>query len=288
MRFHSVVTLDEAIGLLAENGEEIQVLAGGTDVMVQYQRGEIGPEAMLHIEGIKGLREVETGNGTVTFGALVTHSRVARDPGLNDLLPALSEAAATVGGWQTQEVGTIVGNVCNASPAADTLPPLLNADAVVHLASVSGRRAEPLQQFILGRRRTSRRPDEIVTALEVQPLRPRNAEAYLKVAPRSAMEVALVGLAARLAFSKNGEVEEARISVCSVSEVPYRAGEAESALLGSHLDDETVREAGALLTRSADPIDDHRASAAYRRRVLSPLLARAVEVCRNRLEKDDT
>jgi len=288
MRFHSVVTLDEAIGLLAENGEKIQVLAGGTDVMVQYQRGEIGPEAMLHIEGIKSLREVETGNGTVTFGAGVTHRRVARDPGLSDLLPALSEAAATVGGWQTQEVGTIVGNVCNASPAADTLPPLLNADAVVHLASASGRRAVPLQQFILGRRRTSRRPDEIVTALEVQPLRPRNAEAYLKVAPRSAMEVAVVGLAARLAFSKNGEVVEARISVCAVSEVPYRAGEAESALLGSHLDDETVREAGALLTRSADPIDDQRASAAYRRRVLSPLLARAVEVCRNRLEKDDT
>ena len=283
MRFQSVDTLEEALDALAQTGDETQIIAGGTDVMVQHQRGEIAPEALLHIERIEGLKSVEANNGYLTIGALITHRYAVTDEVIRQQLPALSEASATVGGWQTQEVGTIVGNVVNASPAADSIPPLLNAGCVVHLSSSSGHRKQALSEFLVGRRRTTRRPEEIVTAIEVETVGPRTGENYIKVGPRSAMEVALIGLAVRLTIAPDQQtVEDARIAVCSVAPVPYRAEEAELILINSNLSDETVAAAGKALEQSANPIDDARATAAYRRRVLAPLLQRAVNQARSR------
>lgn len=278
MRFQSVDTLEDALDVLAQDGDVIQILAGGTDVMVQHQRGEISPAALLHIERIKSLQGAEVANGSLKLGALVSHRFAAKNKAIGQRLPALAQASATVGGWQTQEVGTIVGNVVNASPAADTIPTLLNAGCLVHLASRGAARVESISEFLVGRRRTTRRPDEIVTALELEPIGPRTGEVYIKVGPRSAMEVALVGLAVRLTFGPDHHtVEDARVSVCSVAPVPYRVEEVESLLIGNTLTDDTLAEAGRALERSAEPIDDQRASASYRRRVLAPLLKRAVE-----------
>jgi carbon-monoxide dehydrogenase medium subunit len=282
MRFHSAETLPEALDLLAEHGDEARLLAGGSDVMVQYQRGELDPAFLLHLERIDALRAFSHDNGHIGLGALVTHRSLGSNAELARSLPALAEACRTVGGWQTQEVGTIAGNVANASPAADTVPPLLVAGAVVHLASTSGRRSQPIGNFLLGRRQTTRQPDELITSIDVEPVGERSGEVYLKVGPRSAMEVALVGLAVRLAFGDDDQVADARMAVCSVAPVPYRCVEAERALVGSPLDDEHVAEAGRLLAASADPIDDPRASAAYRKRILAPLLGRAIGICRER------
>lgn len=283
MRFRSAEALEDALEVLAEAGGETQVLAGGTDVMVQYQRGEIFPQALLHIERIESLGEVNTGNGQIRLGALVTHRQAMRHSEISKGLPALVEASATVGGWQTQEVGTIVGNVVNASPAADTIPALLNAGCVVHLSSSTDHRQVGLSDFLLGRRKTTRKPEELVTALDLEPIGTRTGEIYLKVGPRSAMEVALVGLAVRLTLGADGETaEDARVAVCSVAPIPYRATEAEDILRNSTLDKGTVEEAGQSLAESADPIDDPRATASYRKRVLAPLLERAVEQARTR------
>lgn len=282
VEFRSVDTEEEALAALAERGAEAHLLAGGTDVMVQYLRGEIDPALLLHIEGIGSLRGVR-GNGTVVLGALTTHRRLATDPDIRRRFPALAEAAATVGGWQTQAVGTIAGNVCNASPAADTVPPLLVAGTIVHLASASDRRSLPLGDFLLGRRQTARRPDELVTALELPLPAALSGETYLKVGPRRGMEVALVGLAARLTFGDDRQtVDRARLALCSVAPHPFRAEEAETVLEGSRLEPEGVAEAGRLLVERAQPIDDPRATAAYRRRVLAGLLERAIEICRRR------
>ena len=192
-------------------------------------------------------------NGSVTLGALLTHRAVIRDANLSTRLPALTEACATVGGWQTQEFGTVAGNVCNASPAADTIPPLLTAGAVVELASRRGTRSLPLDEFVLARRRTARAADELVTAIRVEAVPPGGGEVYLKVAPRSAMEVALVGLAVRLRLDDDGAVSEARIAACSVAPVPFRATDAEEVLVGSRLEPERVAEAGAALRRTRRP-----------------------------------
>lgn len=279
MRFLSVESLEEALETLSESGEDARILAGGTDVMVQQQRGEIDPAMLLHIERIDALRQVDTSDFRIKLGALITHRRVGRDTELSSSLPALAEAAATVGGWQTQEVGTIAGNVANASPAADTVPALLNADCVVHLTSAEGGREVPLDEFIVGRRQTARHDNELISALSLEPIGPRTGETYLKVGPRSSMEVALVGLAVRVTASEDGAtVEDARISVCSVAPVPYRVSSAEAALIGSSLDDDALTEAGDLLRASAKPIDDARATGTYRQRILAPLLGRAARV----------
>lgn len=280
MEFRTVHTVDEAVDVLADEGDDARILAGGTDVMIQHLRGEIRPDLLLHVARVAALDGVAY-RGRLRLGSLTTHSRIATDDAIRRDAPALAQAAATVGGWQTQAVGTIGGNVCNASPAADTVPPLLVADATVTLASHRGARSLPIADFIVGRRVVDRRPDELLTDLELEPLPPHSAEIYLKVSPRRAMEVALVGLAVRLTLGADGAgVADARIAACAVGPRPFRAYAAEAVLRGSWLEAERIAEAGALLTDQASPIDDARASARYRRRVLAPLLARALDRCR--------
>ena len=138
MDFRSAESIDEALDWLAELGNEAQVLAGGTDVMIQHRLKEIAPSVFVSIGRLDALREI-TVNGGISIGPLVSHRTLATDPRIVASLPALAEAAGTVGSWQTQEVGTVGGNLCNASPAADTIPPLFVAGAVVELSSRDGR-----------------------------------------------------------------------------------------------------------------------------------------------------
>lgn len=273
--------LGEALEALRERGLELTVLAGGTDVMVQYLRGEISPIGLLHIRRLAELKERTFGQRTC-LGALTTHWQLVTDPEVRRVHPALAEAAATVGGRQTQNVGTIAGNLVNASPAADLLPVMLVSDGVVRLTSASGSREMAVADFVLGRRSTARRPDELVTALSFEPLPRLAGETYLKVGRRHAMEVAIVGLAARLAFDADGRVVDARLALGSVAPKAFRAQPAEARLVGSRLDGESVREAAELLRQAAHPIDDARATADYRRRLLPRLLAQAAAICRAR------
>ncbi len=282
MELHSADSLEEALDRLQETGGETQVLAGGTDVMIQNMRHEISPSALLYIGRLDDLRGIAH-NGTVDIGPLSTHRMLATDHIVRRVLPALAEAAGSVGGWQTQEVGTVGGNLCNASPAADTAPPLLVAGTRVRLSSQSGVRELPLDEFLLDRRRTARRADELLTGIAAEPCAPGTAEAYLKLGRRSAMEVAIAGVAVRLTLDENDTAVEARVAACSVAPRPFRARATEALLQGSPLDPDSVAEAGLMLVREASPIDDGRASAAYRRRVLPDLLARTIEVCRSRL-----
>lgn len=282
MEFRSATSEEEALKWLAELGDGACVIAGGTDVMMQYARGEICPEVFVHIEGIDSLA-LSSHDQCSRLGALSTHLRLAHSPEIRRRNPALAEAAATVGGWQTQSVGTLAGNICNASPAADTAPPLLVADAVIELASMHGRRQVPLHEFFLGRRKVARRPDELVTAVEVVPLAAGEGEVYLKVGRRGAMVVAVVGLAARLAFDAGGRIRRARVAVCSVAPTPLRVMEVERLLVEGDGSSAAVGEAAETLVSSVSPIDDSRATAAYRRDVLAGLLEHAVASCRSRV-----
>lgn len=291
MEFRQGTSEDEVLGWLSDLGESACVIAGGTDVMMQYARGEISPAVFVHIERVRPLA-VARHDGVSRLGALLTHRFLARDEAVRRRNPALAEAAATVGGWQTQAVGTLGGNICNASPAADTAAPLLVADAVVELASTGGRRRVPLSEFFLGRRQVDRRPGELVTAIDVTPVGPRTAEVYLKAGRRSAMVVAVVGLAARITFggvdSGGGEsgglgrVSDARLALCSVAPRPLRARNTERTLIEGGGSPDAIREAALALREEVAPIGDSRASAAYRREILGGLLERAMACCRSR------
>ena len=273
--------LDGALEALHDRGSDLTVLAGGTDVMVQYLRGDVLLRGLLHIRRLHQLKERKFGRRTV-IGALTTHWQLVTDRDVLTRHPALAEAAATVGGRQTQNAGTIAGNLVNASPAADLLPVMLVSDGVVTLTSSAGTRELPIADFVLGRRSTARKPDELVTALTFEPLALSAGEVYLKIGRRHAMEVAIVGLSARLAFDADRKVTDARIALASVAPKAFRAHLAEQRLVGTKLDDESMREAAELVRQAAHPIDDARATADYRRRLLPGLLRDAVTICRRR------
>lgn len=278
MRFCRANNLDEALDWLSEWGENGCLLAGGTDVMMQYRRGEISPGALIHIEGIEALSLI-TADARTHVGALATHSRLAADADIRSRHVALASAARLVGGWQTQATGTVGGNICNASPAADLAPPLLIADAHVTLASKGGERRLPLEEFFVDRRTTARRPDELLTAIDLEPLPLGGGERYLKLGRRRAMDVAIVGLAVRLSLGRDNTIEAARVAACSVAATPRRVPDAEAALLGARMEEGAFADAGRALVAAVTPIDDGRGTASYRRRVLPGLLEQAVMQC---------
>lgn len=285
VRFHAATSIEDALEHLDQLGEDVQVLAGGTDVMIQLQRGEISPRELLHIDGIPGLRNASADERGLSLGALVTHEAMWRHPVVPGL-ESLREASAQVGGWQTQSIGTVVGNVVNASPAADLLPGLLVHEAVIHLARRGGERALPIEQFILGRRRTARDPREIATRISMAPVPEGSGEAFVKVGRRRAMEVSIVAVAVRLTSDpSSGTISNARIAVGAASAVPYRAAAAEQLLLGQHPSNELFQEAGRAALEGADPIDDVRASRRYRLAVLPRAVTQALVRSSSRLDR---
>ena len=251
MDFRRTDDIEEALASLAELGSDAQVLAGGTDVMIQIQRGELDPGTLVHIERVDSIGEI-TENGRLTVGALATHLELSRHPALLDRYPSISHSASLVGGWQTQAVGTIGGNVCNASPLPD---------------------------FVVGRRSIAREPDELVTGFSLDPVEEGTADSYRKVGRRGAMEVAIVGVAVRLSVDSGATIKEARVAVCSVGPVPFRATAAEESLIGLTADSDEVAAAGQLLLEQSQPIDDARATARYRTMVLPRVFESVVTDC---------
>lgn len=255
------------------------VLAGGTDL---YATGMPMPERLrqpvLDITALEALRAVRIEDQELIIGATATWASV-RDGELPVWLRALRQAAAQIGGEQIQNVATVAGNLCNASPAADGVPPLLALSARVELASIRERRSVALDEFVVGPRRTACRADELMVAIRV-PLRSEQARsAFYKLGARSYLVISIVSLAITLDFDARGRINYAGLAVGSCSARPQRLRSLESRLLG--LD---RRSLGGLPWSDAlaeiAPIDDIRGSAAYRREAVATLLPRALrEVC---------
>jgi len=277
MDFRTAHTVEEALATLADHGADARLIAGGTDVMIQLQRGEITAPLLLSIGRVGELAVLEP-NGGLGIGALVTQRCLATAAEVRERYRSIAEGAATCGGWQTQAVATAAGNICNASPAADLAAPLLANDARILLRSTTGQRELAYGEFVVGRRLTARQPTELVTGIHLPAPPAQSADVYLKVGRRSAMEVAVVGLAMRLAFA-DGAVTAARVALASVGPTPRRIPAAEAALTGRELTDAVIHDAATAVLDEINPIDDLRGSAAYRRRVVPGLLGRAAARC---------
>jgi CO/xanthine dehydrogenase FAD-binding subunit len=253
--------LDEALHLRAQH-PEARVIQGGTDVMVELNFGHSRPPALIDVSEVAELRGWSRDDGTLVLGAGLTYTEAMTSP-VAELLPALAEASRTVGSPQIRNRGTLGGNLATASPAGDALPPLLAERAAVELASVRGTRALPLEEFLLGVKRTALAPDELVTAIRVRPS--GGAQTFMKVGPRNAMVIAVCSLAV-VVDVEEGEVRaafgSAAVTVRRVS-VPL----ADAATLPERI------------VEAAAPIDDVRATAAYRRHALRVLADRGLERC---------
>jgi CO/xanthine dehydrogenase FAD-binding subunit len=254
-------SLDEALRLKAEHPEALPI-QGGTDVMVELNFDRTRPEALLNLNGVAELRGWSRENGTLRLGAGLTYTE-CREADLAELLPALAEAARTVGSPQIQNRGTIGGNLGTASPAGDALPPLLIAGAEVEVASVGARRVLPLESFLVGVKQNALEPEELILSVRVRGGSGR--ETFMKVGPRNAMVIAVLSLA----LVVDREREELRAAFGSASPVPR--------LVVAPLDG--IGTFPERVAAAASPIDDVRGTAAYRRHALRVLTARALERC---------
>ena len=254
-------SLEEALRLKAER-PEARPIAGGTDLLVELNFDRTRPEAIVNLAEVPELAGWSRENGSLRLGAGVTYAELMRPP-LAEALPALAEASRTVGSPQIRNRGTLGGNLATASPAGDSLPPLLVEGAVVELGSVRGVRSLPLQEFLVGPKRTALAPDELVLAVHVTPS--GQPQTFMKVGPRNAMVIAVCSLAL-VADRERGEL---RASYGSAGPV--------AGLVVAPLDERA--EFAERVAAAASPIDDVRGTAAYRRHALSVLAARALDRC---------
>lgn len=273
MRYARPKSLDEAIALLGDGGWRL--IAGGTD-FYPAQGAKPLCDDVLDLNGLKELRHITQTDAHVVFGARTTWSDVA---GASDLSPAfdmLRLAAREVGSVQIQNAGTIAGNLCNASPAADGVPPLLALDAEVELQSATGSRIVPLARFILGNRHTARQAGELVTAIRVPKRATAGRSHFVKLGARRYLVISIAMVAARIACAADGTVEEARIAVGSCSAVAVRLSGLETAMRGARGERALAELVAGYPFDELSPIDDVRATALYRHEAARELTTRAV------------
>ena len=264
--------LDEALEALSIG--EPTIIAGGTD-FYPARVGKPLDDDVLDITAIEGLRVIEDRGDHIYIGARSTWSDLIRAD-LPDWLTGMKLAAKEVGGVQIQNAATIVGNICNASPAADGVPGLLALDASIILASTSGERTLPVSEFILGNRKTKRQSNEMVLGISIPACKNGAKSTFLKLGARKYLVISIVMVSAILETSDDGTVERLRLSVGSCSEVACRLTDAERLLVGRKVDSNLASSVVYDHLKPLSPIDDVRGTAAYRRDVSLTLVRRAI------------
>jgi CO/xanthine dehydrogenase FAD-binding subunit len=279
-RFYTPAHLDEALDILESEGGKARVLAGGTDLCVQMRAGFKEPDVLVAITEIQELRGMEERNGEIRLGALTTHGEITNSELLSRTARPLVEAAAMVGSVQIRNVGTLGGNIANASPAGDTLPVLYILDAFLVIRKKGAERQVSVDDFITGPGETILDPGEIITEVRFAPLSPGENGCYDKIGRRKALSVAVVSVALRYRLTDDGRgFRFLRIAYGSVAPTIVRAKEAEALLLRSPLGPEDLEEGVSAAAAITSPIDDLRATARYRKLMAGRLLrARLLQI----------
>ena len=278
-------SLDEALRLLHEYGAEARLIAGGTDVLVELSRGVRPTRTLIDLSALRDLKYVRAEGGCLRLGALATHNDVvASDACVRHALP-LAQACWEVGAPQIRTRATIAGNLMTASPANDTITPLLALGASVVLASAAGERVVPLADFYQGVRRTAARPDELLREIRVPTLAADQRGIFLKLGLRRAQAISVVNVALVLSFD-GATVREARMALGCVAPTIVRVETAEAFLTGRQLDAAAREEAGRLAAAAVSPIDDVRGSAGYRLATVAALVADGLRRLAVGIERD--
>ncbi len=275
-RYFSVSSVDEAIALLGEFGDTARIIAGGTDILLEMERGQRqGVTHLIDITRVGALREITEDGDMIRLGALVTHNHVVGSDLLAERALPLVQAAWEVGAPQIRNRATVAGNLITASPANDTIVPLLAMGASVTLASASGSREVKLSEFYTGLRRTVMRSDELLTTINIPAMKPSARGIFIKLGLRRAQAISVVNTAVVLDF--DGEVvREATITLGSVAPTIIRVPAAEAALIGKSLTADVVSEVAKVASETPTPIDDVRSTAAYRTEMVRVIVGRAL------------
>ena len=285
MRYEAPNTIDHAVALLATEPGEARVLAGGTDLLVQMRTDLIEPALLVDIKGIPELRQIKEEGGGFRVGAAATGAELKEHPRLGTVWPGVVEAANLIGSTQIQGRASMGGNLCNGSPAADSVPALIVAGAKASIVGPKGRRDVPVEDVMLAPRKLALAKGEIVASFLLPPRPARTGDAYLRFIPRSEMDIAVVGCGVCLTLDAGGTCTAARVSLGAVAPRPLLVAEAARALIGSKVDDAALKKLDAAARAACQPIDDKRGTREYRIKVAGVLARRAALIALERAGK---
>lgn len=281
MRYEAPSREEDAVALLAgQSGAH--VLAGGTDLLVKLRSEMIEPGLIVDIKRIAGMREIVPEAGGWRIGAGVSGAEMGEHEGLRADWPGVVEAAGLIGSTQIQGRATIAGNLCNASPAADSVPAMVAAGAMVRIVGPKGVREMPVIEVPQGPGKTALEPGEFVASVFLPPRAPRSGDCYLRFIPRSEMDIAVVGCGLWLALDEDGRVTDARVVLGAVGPKVILVEEAAAALIGRGLDDAALADLATACSKAATPMDDKRGTVDFRRHVSGVLARRAAGIAAKR------
>ncbi len=285
MRFEAPKTLGAAVALLAGASGTARLLAGGTDLLIQMRGGRVEPELLIDIKGIPEMTSIVAENGGFRFGAAVCAMALSEHAAFAKAWPGLTEAAMLIGSYQIKGRATVGGNLCNASPAADSVPALIAANATASIVGPNGWRVAKVEDIAIGPGKNSLAKGEIVTSFLMPPRAARSSDAYLRFIPRTEMDIAVVGAGINLTLDAKGVCTHARVSLGAVAERALLVQAAADALIGSTVDAAAIERMGAACSAACKPIDDKRGTKVYRIKVAGVMARRAAAIALDRARR---
>ena len=274
MRYVRPDSLEDAIDLLAEASGKAAILAGGSDLLVRMKGGFIEPDLIIDIKGVDALRRVSENDEGFVIGSAVPCAVLGENAALRRAWPGVVEGATLIGSKQVQGRCTIVGNLCNASPAADSVPALVAAGAKALIRGPAGSRTIAVEMIPVGPGRTSLAPGEIIEAILLDKRRPHSGDAYQRFTPRTEMDIAVVSAAVNLTLDDQGVVEAARVALGAAAPTVLLVKEAADILIGSRVDISTLDRLAEACSSACRPIDDKRGTVEFRKKVAGVLAKR--------------
>jgi len=276
--FAAPSTVEEAIRILAAAPGTAKVLSGGTDLLVQLRSGRTKPDLIVDIKKIPGLSGIREQNGAFVIGAATPGAEIGEHDALKRSWPGVVEAVNLIGSTQIQGRASLGGNLCNASPAADSVPALIAARATCVVAGGNGRREVPVESIPTGPGKTSLKPDEFIVEFHLPKRPPRAADAYLRFIPRTEMDIAVVGAGVNVTLDAGGVCTDARVVLGAVAPTAILVPDAASALIGRSLDETALAALDQAVRRACKPIDDKRGTIEYRTKVAGVMARRTAAI----------
>jgi CO/xanthine dehydrogenase FAD-binding subunit len=287
MRYEAPRTLEAALALLSGANGQARILAGGTDLLIGMRAGQVAPELLVDVKRIPELTSTLADNGGFRVGAAVTCMELVEHEAFAKAWPGVIDGVKLIGSIQVKGRATLGGNLCNASPAADSVPALIAAGASVSIAGPKGRREARVEDIATGPGKISLAKGEIVTSFLLPRRLPHSGDAYLRFTPRTEMDIAVVGAGVNLTLDDSGVCRQARVSLGAVAERALLVPEAAAALVGSKVDAAALSRLAAAASAACRPIDDKRGTREFRIKVAGVMARRAAEIALARARKKD-
>lgn len=278
MRYEIPTSVTDAVGLLAAGGAGARVMAGGTDLLVQLRSGIFEPELVVDIKNIDETRTIAEEDGGFRVGAAVTGAELNEHATLPEVWPGVAEAFDLIGSVQIQGRASLGGNLCNASPAADSVPALIAAAATCKIAGPDGIREVPVEEVCTGPGKTSLGKGEFVVSFFLPARAANSGDAYLRFIPRTEMDIAVVGAGVSLTLDGDGTCTAARVALGAVAPTARLVDDCGKALVGTKLDDDALAALAAAASAACNPINDKRGTIEYRTKVAGVMATRAAKI----------